>query len=137
MAPPIPPQSPVRHFAINADDLTRAQKFYRHVFGWQFNAWGPPGFYMINTGSADTPAILGSLQGRRNIVEGERLNAFECTIAVPDIDAAERAIVEAGGTILMPRATIPTVGHLIWFRDTEGNVAGAMQPDTRPLSDDR
>ncbi len=136
MPAPRPPRSPVRHFAINADDLPRAQKFYSQVFGWQFNAWGPPGFFMIETGSADTPAIMGSLQGRRTLVEGERMNGFECTIAVPDIDAAERAIVAAGGTILMPKATIPTVGHLIWFRDTEGNVAGAMQPDARPLSDD-
>jgi predicted enzyme related to lactoylglutathione lyase len=127
------PQSPVRHFAINADDMARAQKFYSSVFGWRFNAWGPPDFLMIETGSADTPAIFGSLQGRREIVPGERINGFECTIAVPDIDVAERAIVAAGGTILMPKATIPTVGHLIWFRDTEGNVAGAMQPDTRPL----
>lgn len=92
---------------------------------------------MISTGSADTPAIHGSLQRRRNLVEGEPLNAFECSIAVPDIDAAERAIVEAGGTILLPKTTIPTVGHLLFFRDTEGNVAGAIQPDARTLSDDR
>lgn len=131
------PQSPVRHFAINADDLPRARKFYAHVFGWRFDAWGPPGFFMIETGSTDeTPAIYGSLQGRRTLIEGERMTGFECTMAVPDIDAAARAIVEAGGTILMPKTTIPTVGHLVWFRDTEGNVAGAMQPDTRGLSDD-
>jgi predicted enzyme related to lactoylglutathione lyase len=137
MAPPRTPQSPVRHFAINADDLERAKTFYAHVFGWRFTAWGPPGFFMIETGAtAETPAIYGSLQGRRALVEGERMNGFECTMAVPDIDAAAKAIVEAGGTILMPKTTIPTVGHLVWFRDPEGNVAGAMQPDTRPLPDD-
>ncbi len=130
------PRSPVRHFAINADDLPRAQKFYAHVFGWRFSAWGPPDFFQIETGSADTPSIYGALQKRRTLVSGERMNGFECTIAVPDIDAAAKAIVEAGGTILMPKATIPTVGHLIWFRDPEGNVAGAMEPDTRPLNDD-
>jgi len=92
-------------------------------------AWGPPGFFMIETGAADTPAIYGALQQRREIVDGERLNGFECTIAVPDIEAAERAVIAAGGTILMPRATIPTVGHMFWFRDSEGNIAGAMQPD--------
>ena len=49
------------HFAINADDVERARKFYEKVFGWKFNSWGPPGFYMIEaTGSA----VLGSLQGR-------------------------------------------------------------------------
>lgn len=126
------PTSPVRHFAINADDFDRAQRFYAHAFGWRFHAWGPPGFAMIETGSTpETTAIYGSLQQRRSLVPGERMTGFECTIAVPDIHAAERAIVEAGGEILMPIATIPTVGHLLWFRDSEGNVAGAMQPDAR------
>ena len=137
MTPSRTPAPPVRHFAINADDLPRARRFYERVFGWRFNAWGPPNFFMIETGAtAETPAIYGSLQGRRTLVDGERMAGFECTIAVSDIDAAGRAIVEAGGTILMPKTTIPTVGHLIWFRDTEGNVAGAMQPDPRPLPAD-
>lgn len=135
MTPARLPASPVRHFAINADDLPRAMHFYTHVFGWRFDPWGLPGFYMIETGSADTPAIYGSLQGRRSLVEGERMNGFECTIAVPDITRAAQAVVEAGGTVLMPPTTIPTVGHLIFFRDTEGNIAGAMQPDARPLSE--
>ena len=126
---PTNPASPVRHFAINADDLPRARRFYERVFGWRFNAWGPPGFFMIETGSADTPAIHGSLQGRRELVEGERMNGFECTIAVPDIDAAQAAVTANGGTILMSRQTIPTVGHLFFFKDSEGNIAGAMQPD--------
>ncbi|MBI3791785.1 MAG: VOC family protein [Gemmatimonadetes bacterium] len=137
MPAPAPPRSPVRHFAINADNCERAQRFYAAVFGWRFSAWGPPDFFMIETGStAETPAIFGSLQGRRTLVEGERMTGFECTMAVDDIDATAKAIVAAGGTILMPKTTIPTVGHLVWFRDTEGNVAGAMQPDSRPLRDD-
>ena len=129
MTPARPPQSPVRHFAINADDLPRARHFYEQVFGWRFTAWGPPGFFQIETGAADTSAIMGAMQQRREIVEGERLNAFECTIAVPDIAAAEAAVLANGGTIVMPRSTIPTVGHLFFFRDSEGNIAGAMQPD--------
>lgn len=129
------PSAPLRHFAINADDFERAKQFYGAVFGWRFHAWGPPGFAMIETGSTpETAAIFGSIQQRRAIVPGERLNAFECTIAVPDIHAAERAIREAGGEILMPVTTIPTVGHLVWFRDPEGNVAGAMQPDATPFA---
>ena len=133
-AQPAAPQSPVRHFAINADDIDRARQFYAQVFGWRFHAWGPPGFFMIETGAADnTPAVNGSLQERRSLVDGERMTGFECTITVADIATAERDIVAAGGTILMPTATIPTVGHLLWFRDSEGNVAGAMQPDARPI----
>lgn len=128
------PSSPIRHFAINADQLDRARAFYGEVFGWRFHAWGPPDFFMIETGSTtETPAIFGSLQGRRTLVEGERMTGFECTITVADIHATARAIETAGGQILMPPTTIPTVGHLVWFRDSEGNVAGAMQPDPRPI----
>ena len=41
------------------------------------------------------------------------------------------AAIEAnGGTILMPPAVIPTVGELIYFKDSEGNIAGAMKYET-------
>ena len=38
----------VDFFAINADDVPRARKFYEKVFGWSFEPWGPPGFYLID-----------------------------------------------------------------------------------------
>jgi predicted enzyme related to lactoylglutathione lyase len=136
MSDPMPAGTPVRHFAINADDTTRAQRFYETVFGWRFHAWGPPGFWMIDTGTADPGAPRGALQQRRTLVEGERMTGFECTIAVPDVRAVERAVLEQGGTILMPRTTIPSVGYLLWFRDTEGNVAGAMQYDSHARPED-
>ena len=37
-------------FAINADDVPRARTFYEAVFGWGFEPWGPPDFYLIETG---------------------------------------------------------------------------------------
>lgn len=121
----------VAHFAINADDLERARAFYAHAFGWRFEAWGPPGFYMIDAGLGSDRRPLGSLQGRRELVPGLRMNGFECTIAVPDVAAAETRVRAAGGTILMPRTVIPTVGELFFFRDPEGNVAGVMQYDAQ------
>lgn len=130
------PATNVRHFAINADDTDRAQRFYTRVFGWQFSAWGPPDFYKIDTGTPDEPGIFGALQKRRELIDGERMTGFECSIFVPDVDAVAAAVVANGGTIIMPKAKIPTVGHLIWFRDTEGNVAGAMQLDPSSTDED-
>jgi hypothetical protein len=121
----------VAHFAINADDLSRARQFYEKVFGWRFEAWGPPGFFQIVTASGKEPGLLGALQKRRELVPGERTIGFECTVAVADVDAVAAAVVAAGGTILIPRTMIPTVGHLIFFRDPEGNVCGAMQYDAK------
>jgi predicted enzyme related to lactoylglutathione lyase len=114
------------HFSINADDLDRAKRFYQKVFGWTFNAWGPPGFYMI-----DGAGVRGSLQGRRALLEGVRTTGFECTIGVDSIDATEKAVLASGGKIILARSVIPTVGTLMFFQDPEGNVFGAMQYDSK------
>lgn len=113
-----------RHFSINADDLHRAKAFYQAVFGWEFQPWGPPDFYLIpNAG------IGGALQGRREIKPGARMLGFEVTMAVDDIDATVAAVEAAGGKIVMQPYHIETVGTLIWFEDTEGNLVGAMKYD--------
>jgi uncharacterized protein len=116
------------HFAIEADDLARAKRFYSQVFEWRFDAWGPPDFYMIRTKDDEVPGVLGSLQ-KRHHPKGDALTGFECTVAVADVDRTAKTVVDAGGTITMKRMTIGTVGHLIKFRDTEGNHVGAMQYD--------
>jgi len=118
----------VAHFSINADDVERARGFYTKVFGWKFAAWGPPGFYMID--SKESP-VLGSLQGRRELVKGTRTVGFECTVGVPSIDAVEKAVKANGGKVLMERSVIVGVGTLMFFADTEGNAFGAMQYDAK------
>jgi len=124
--------TPVAHFAINADDLPRARRFYENVFGWKFQAWGPPGFYMIDMGAANpTPLFRGSLQQRRELVPGIRMTGFECTISVPDIQAAAAAVEANGGAIVMQICTLAGIGRLLFFRDPEGNLAGAMQYDSK------
>ncbi len=117
------------HFAINADDVPRAQRFYEQVFGWRFEPWGPPGFLQIFPGKDSDPAVRGALQGRRELVEGQRTVGFECSFAVQDVDAVAAAVVANGGSLIIPRTLIPTVGYLIFFRDPEGNAVGAMQYD--------
>lgn len=118
------------HFAISADNTDRARVFYERAFGWGFEPFGPPGFYLIHTnGPGKGGPVAGALQGRFEVVPGVRLQGpgFECSLGVADIGAAERAVVRAGGRVLMPQATIPTVGTMIRFADSEGNVVCAMQ----------
>jgi predicted enzyme related to lactoylglutathione lyase len=121
----------IRHFAINADDLARARRFYERVFGWKFEPWGPPNFLLIKTGTEKEPGIQGALQGRRELVPGKRMIGYECSIAVDDVDQVAAAVRASGGRVLMERVTIVGVGHLIFFEDPEGNVAGAMQYDSQ------
>ncbi len=120
----------IAHFAINADDVARARRFYEAVFGWRFTSWGPPEFFQIETGDAVNPGLRGVLQRRRELLPGVRTIGYECTIAVPDVDAAKEAVTANGGRVIMEKTTIAGVGYLIFFEDPEGNVAGAMQYDT-------
>jgi predicted enzyme related to lactoylglutathione lyase len=117
----------VDFFAINADDVPRARTFYAAVFGWSFEPWGPPNFYLIETGKEPMTVSGGALQERRELAPGQRMIGFECTIAVANIDQTMRAIEANGGRIAAPKFHIPTVGTVAYFFDTEGNVAGICQ----------
>jgi predicted enzyme related to lactoylglutathione lyase len=121
-------------FAIHVDDVDRARRFYEAVFGWSFEPWGPPGFYLIHTGDDADPGIQGLMHKRQTPRAGTGLNGFEPTFAVDDLDAVIAAVEANGGTLTMPKAPIPTVGTLIRFLDTEGNDVGAMAYEAKPVT---
>ncbi|MFM7535032.1 MAG: VOC family protein [Acidimicrobiales bacterium] len=116
----------VVHFAIHADDVERARRFYENVFGWTFDSWGPPGFYNVTTGTADRPGISGALHGRDEPLTGTGHRGFTCTVAVDDLAAVRELVLSNGGTIIYAEIEIPTVGTLAQFTDTEGNEISAM-----------
>jgi len=123
----------VSFFAINADDVPRARQFYTTVFNWKFEPWGPPGFYLIATGGeAEGVTHSGGLQERRELVPGQKMTGFECTVSVENIDQAIRAAEANGGRVVAPKFHIPTVGTIAYIADTEGNVVGLSQPEPRP-----
>ena len=119
-------------FAIHADDVQRCRGFYEAVFGWSFEPWGPPGFYLIHTGDETSPGIQGLMHKRQQPRTGTGLNGVEPTFAVDDVDAVLAAVEANGGTVTMGKAPIPTVGVLVRILDTEGNDIGAMQYEQVP-----
>lgn len=121
----VPGAATIRHIAINADDLPRAKRFYEAVFGWSYTPWGPPGFYQTRDSGG---GHIGALQGRREI-GAQRMPGIELTFGVDDLAATAAAIEAHGGTLLMQPFRLEGVGELIFFRDSEGNIAGAMQYD--------
>jgi len=54
-------------------------------------------------------------------------------VGVPDVEAIAAAVTKHGGKVTMPKALIPTVGWVIRFFDTEGNVvcAGQFDPNAK------
>ncbi len=121
----------VVHFAVHANDLERARRFYEGVFGWRFRPFGPPDFFQIATGTQEDPGIIGALQHRRYSVAGKEVIGYECTISVSDLDAAAAAVEAQGGKVVMSKTVILGVGWLIKFLDTEGNLACAIHFDDK------
>jgi len=119
------------HFEIHAADPPRAIAFYTALFGRKFEQWAGQPYWLVVTGDKTTPGIDGGLLPRRGPVPAEMaaVNAFVCTIDVPDVDASSKRVVELGGTIALPKMPIPTVGWLAYGKDTEGNLFGMMTMD--------
>ena len=114
-------------FAVHADDLARARRFYEKVFGWKFQPWGPPDFFLVSTGTKDDPGVAGALQKRHELVPGKAPMSYECTIGTSDIDQTIADVTKHGGTVILPKCEIPTVGYLFKFQDPEGNLVCAKQ----------
>jgi uncharacterized protein len=120
------------HFAIHADDVSRARQFYAGVFGWKFEGFGgvaSTDFCMMRDSQGRELKPLGALESRKFNVVPEAIKGFECSIETEDLDATTAAVIQRGGKIVMPRTAVPGVGWLIKFLDTEGNLVCAIKFD--------
>ncbi|MEZ4861744.1 MAG: hypothetical protein R3C14_10565 [Caldilineaceae bacterium] len=121
--------SRVVHFEIHAENPQRAIQFYTATLGWQFTQWGDQEYWLIKTGPEDQPGIDGGLLPRQGIIDGEAVIAYVCTVDVKNLDETIGAVQANHGTIALPKMPVPGVGWLAYFKDTEGNIFGAMQAD--------
>lgn len=122
------------HFGIYIDDMERATHFYKHVFDWAFNDYGPSDFQQIRSHESEDGELIGALQHRKYTPVKEKVIGFECTIGVSDLDSTIELVKEVGGEIIMPKTEIPNVGWITKFNDTEGNLVCAMQYNEHVLN---
>ena len=109
---------------IPADDPQQAVTFYEKIFGWEINNWGGPvEYWLIETGNGNEPGINGAI--KRRVDQGGTVN----TISVASIDEATLTVVEAGGSIVTPKVTIPGIGYHAYCKDAEGNIFGILEAD--------
>ena len=112
------------HFDVPADDLPRAKKFYSELFGWNFIA--PPGFpdfYLIETAGLDGKPSTGGGMGKRGAPDQRIMNY----IGVPEIEEHAARVIKLGGTVIVPKMSVPGFGYLAICIDTEGNPFGLWQ----------
>ncbi len=119
------------HFDIPADDLDRATKFYRDVFGWEIARMPGPMEYMgVRTtatgedGMPKGPGVNGGMMKRMH--PDQKPTNY---IGVEDVQAHADRIVAAGGEIILPKVPVPGFGWLAQFKDPEGNILALWQSD--------
>jgi predicted enzyme related to lactoylglutathione lyase len=125
--------NPVIHFEMPYDDRERIARFYERAFGWKMQMLGQEmGNYVVTTTAQedampDGPrgAINGGFFQRAPDMPGQHPSVV---IAVPDIQAAMKAVNAAGGEMLGTPMEIPGIGQYVAFYDTERNRVSMLQP---------
>jgi uncharacterized protein len=123
----------VVHFELPYDDRERIARFYELAFGWKLEKLGPEmGNYVLATTTEQDVkpdgkrgAINGGFFQRSTEMPGQHPSVV---IGVPDIQAAMKAVDQAGGQVLGTPMEIPGVGQYVAFFDTEGNRLSMLQP---------
>lgn len=120
------------HFEIHAEHPERAAKFYGEMFGWITTKWdGPTEYWMVDTGT-DEGGINGGIVKRMgpnpDPAEPTPVVGYVCTIGVEDLDAAIAKAKELGGTEALPKYEIPGMGWIAYYKDTESNIFGMLEP---------
>ena len=122
----------VVHFEIPADNIERAQKFYKNMFGWKIEKFQLPEdeYWIVYTTEVDKNSrptkpggINGGLIKRKNPQQ-----PFMNYISVESIDKTLKTIEASNGRIAMPKQEIGKgMGWIAAFIDPEGNIMGLHQ----------
>jgi len=100
------------HFEIPADDVERAKRFYQELFDWKIES-AQGGYNLITVGE---PGPDGGMMQRQ--VPGQGITVY---INVESVEDYSKKIQSLGGTVVMAKTAVPTMGYFAVILDTEGN----------------
>ena len=108
----------LNYVELPARDIAATRRFYEQAFGWSMTEFGPT-YAATTTGDTDI-----GLQGDGSEATRAPLPVFE----VEDLEAALRAVEQAGGKLVRPIFAFPG-GRRFHFLDPAGNELAAVKAD--------
>lgn len=112
---------PVVHFEIGCKDSPKTQQFYKQLFDWKIEQFGPAA--MIDTG-AGSQGITGHITALGH--EPQKYLTFY--VQVEDVQPYLDKAAKLGGKMVVPPTEVPGMGHFAWFSDIDGNIIGLWKP---------
>jgi uncharacterized protein len=102
------------HIEIPANDRDTAAKFYKGLFGWEYQHLGPPMNYTtFQAGNAGG--------GFPDVSPNSPAGHVLVFISSDDIDADLKNVDSLGGKIIAPKSEVPGFGWYAVFSDPTGN----------------
>ena len=117
----------VEHFEIPADDVERAQKFYKDVFGWNMKKLNSQVDSKIELWMCETEDESGRKDITGGMMKRDSLPSVTNYILVNSIDEYTSKINHSGGKVTMHKTEIPHVGYFAMFLDSENNLFGLFE----------
>jgi len=115
-------------FEIPADDVSRAKKFYKSLFGWKINPFpnSPLADYQhIDTGGPDASPDGGLM---KRMYPDQPITHY---ISVPSVVKHAAKIEKLGGSICKPKTAVAGMGYFAICADTEGNTFAIWEMDPK------
>jgi predicted enzyme related to lactoylglutathione lyase len=100
----------IDYIEIGVTDVAAAKRFYAHAFGWSFTDYGPD-YAAFHDGR-----LSGGVSRSDEVEAGGPL----VVLFAIDLDAAQKRVTEAGGTVIKPTFEFPG-GRRFHFADPSGN----------------
>lgn len=116
----------IGYFEIQSSNPEREIAFYHAIFGWEFlrdNSM-PIEYYRIETNTINGGLLKRPLN-TPPINFGS--NSFICSIQVGNFDEMAKKIIACGGTVSIPKFTIPFRCHQGYFVDQDNNTFGIFE----------
>lgn len=103
----------IDYVELPAADFSAVQAFYRQVFGWTFDDYGPD-YCAFSDGKLDGGFY------RSDAVSSTETGAALVIFYADDLEAVQESVIEAGGVIVKPIFSFPG-GRRFQFSDPHGN----------------
>ena len=103
------------------DNVAVTRSFYGALLGWTFHTHGD---YVLVSNNGQP--LAGMIQRQRPANQAHATPRWFGYLSVPDVEAAQQAVIQAGGRVVAAPHEVPARGREAVFADREGALFGVI-----------